>query len=136
MSADRGTQMAEASALKLALVFSWIGFAAPVPVVVTGFVFAVVGGLVGLAALPVAEREKDLRWEICKTVLTALFIGALFGVVQPKIGDFAGFLAPLGQPQFLPWAMGAGGLVSRWLARRVSKGDFSLPSFGRRGEGQ
>ncbi|RIV87510.1 hypothetical protein [Aurantiacibacter zhengii] len=117
----------QATMALLAAVLGAFGFAAPLSVVAAGFVFATVGGVVGLAFLPVAEQDERMLWGICRTLLAAWFIGGIAGMLQPHIGGV--WMVPewVSNEELLPAVMGLAGLVSRFVARKLSNGDFSLP---------
>lgn len=108
-----------------------IGLTAPLPLLLVGFLFSLVGGCVGMAVSPPQERIGILY-----TLLVAGFMGLLVAYLQPHLGGvsvFGMFTIPeaLGHHGMLPFVMGGTGLISRWLARRVVRGDFTLPKFGR-----
>lgn len=108
-----------------------IGLTVPLPALVAGMLFCLVGGFVGMAVSPPKERMG-----IVQTLICAAFMGLMAAYVQPLMGGvnvFNIFTTPLvlGTPQLLPFVMGTMGLISRWAAKRMSSGNFTLPKFGK-----
>lgn len=84
-----------------------LGIAVPLAEFVTGMVYAIAGGFVALAITP----PKESRWTVWQTLIVAMFIGLMVGIIYPKITeiDWLAFAAALP----VQAAMGLSGVASR-----------------------
>lgn len=124
----------QAGLWSMAAIFGALGFTAALPVIVSGYLLAVVGGLVGMAAMPLGNDGERLIVALPIALLTAVFMATLAALAVPHLGQIVSALAVLDNDRALPFIMGVAGLMSRWLARKAVTGDWSIPSFGRRPE--
>lgn len=112
---------AQAGNVAMTAIMAATGFVAPWPEVVAGYFFAIAGGFAGMAASPPTERMG-----ITLTIFVAMVISTFAGLAHPHFSD-----APMGLSAVaalpIQLVMGVSGLASRWLARRIATGDFSLP---------
>ncbi|VVT07373.1 hypothetical protein [Erythrobacter sp. EC-HK427] len=107
----------------MALVTGALGFAAPWPEVVSGFLFAVAGGYAGMFVSPPQHRMS-----VWATLGVALLIGAFAGMLHPHFAAMWAVLSWIAEVP-LQLVMGIAGLTSRWIAKRLVSG--KLPVFER-----
>lgn len=105
----------------MTVVTSALGFAAPWPEVVSGFLFALAGGYGGMFVSP-----PEHRMSVWATLGIAVLIGAFAGMLHPHLAAL-----PWAGPWIAGWpiqlVMGLAGLASRWIAKRLVSGH--LPKF-------
>lgn len=104
----------------LATITAVAGFAAPWPVVVAGFLFALAGGF---GAMAVSTPKAEDRLGIWATALVALVMGVIFGLAYPLIIELTAKLFTASPS--LPLVMAIGGAGSRPLLRWFAHGGWT-----------